>query len=42
MPCILRKQRSGIKPGTVHSLAPIVLCEPGDEVVLETRDAFDG
>jgi formamidase len=35
------------EPGTGHNrwhpdIAPIVRCEPGDEVVLETRDAFDG
>jgi formamidase len=35
------------QPATGHNrwhpgIAPIVRCEPGDEVVLETRDAFDG
>ena len=35
------------EPGTGHNrwhpdIVPIVRCEPGDEVVLETRDAFDG
>jgi formamidase len=35
------------EPETGHNrwhpdIAPIVECEPGDEVVLETRDAFDG
>src|SRR4051794_2921625 len=35
------------EPETGHNrwhpdIAPIVACEPGDEVVLETRDAFDG
>jgi formamidase len=35
------------EPSTGHNrwhpdIAPIVRCEPGDEVVLETRDAFDG
>jgi formamidase len=35
------------EPATGHNrwhpdVAPIVRCEPGDEVVLETRDAFDG
>ena len=35
------------EPTTGHNrwhpdIAPIVRCEPGDEVVLETRDAFDG
>ena len=35
------------EPATGHNrwhpdIAPIVRCEPGDEVVLETRDAFDG
>jgi len=35
------------EPGTGHNrwhpdIAPIVRCEPGDDVVLETRDAFDG
>lgn len=35
------------EPGTGHNrwhpdIPPIVRCEPGDEVILETRDAFDG
>jgi formamidase len=35
------------QPATGHNrwhpdIAPVVRCEPGDEVVLETRDAFDG
>jgi formamidase len=35
------------EPHTGHNrwhpdIAPVVRCEPGDEVVLETRDAFDG
>ena len=35
------------EPSTGHNrwhpdIAPVVRCEPGDEVVLETRDAFDG
>ena len=35
------------EPTTGHNrwhpdIAPVVRCEPGDEVVLETRDAFDG
>src|ERR687891_3028713 len=35
------------EPSTGHNrwhpdIAPIVRCEPGDEVILETRDAFDG
>jgi formamidase len=35
------------EPATGHNrwhpdIAPIVVCEPGDEVVLDTRDAFDG
>jgi formamidase len=34
-------------PGTGHNrwhpdIAPIVWCDPGEEVILETRDAFDG
>ena len=34
-------------PETGHNrwhpdIAPVVTCEPGDEVLLETRDAFDG
>jgi formamidase len=35
------------EPGTGHNrwhpdIPPVVRCEPGDEVVMETRDAFDG
>ncbi|MEU8248317.1 acetamidase/formamidase family protein [Nonomuraea sp. NPDC048916] len=35
------------QPGTGHNrwhpdIPPVVRCEPGDEVVIETRDAFDG
>jgi len=35
------------EPNTGHNrwhpdIPPLVRCEPGDEVVLETRDAFDG
>ena len=35
------------EPDTGHNrwhpdIPPVVRCEPGDEVVLETRDAFDG
>jgi formamidase len=35
------------EPGTGHNrwhpdIPPVVRCEPGDEVVLETRDALDG
>ena len=35
------------EPATGHNrwhpdIPPVVRCEPGDEVVLETRDAFDG
>jgi formamidase len=35
------------QPGTGHNrwhpdITPLVYCEPGDEVVLETRDALDG
>src|SRR4051794_29315131 len=35
------------EPGTGHNrwhpdIPPIVRCEPGDEVVMETRDALDG
>ncbi|MFD0850717.1 acetamidase/formamidase family protein, partial [Actinomadura adrarensis] len=35
------------EPGTGHNrwhpgIAPVVRCAPGDEVVMETRDAFDG
>jgi len=37
----------GEEPGTGHNrwhpgIAPVVHCDPGDEVVLDTRDAFDG
>ena len=35
------------EPGTGHNrwhpdIPPVLRCEPGDEIVLETRDAFDG
>src|SRR4030095_12836038 len=35
------------EPGTGHNrwhpdIPPVVTCDPGDEVVLQTRDAFDG
>ena len=35
------------EPGTGHNrwhpdIPPLVRCDPGDEVILETRDAFDG
>ena len=35
------------EPNTGHNrwhpdIPPVLRCEPGDEVVLETRDAFDG
>src|SRR3954452_11671873 len=35
------------EPGTGHNrwhpdIAPVVWCAPGEEVILETRDAFDG
>lgn len=35
------------EPGTGHNrwhpdIAPVIRCQPGDEVILETRDAFDG
>ncbi len=34
-------------PGTGHNrwhpdIPPVIRCDPGDEVILETRDAFDG
>jgi formamidase len=37
----------GAEPGTGHNrwhpdIKPVVRCKPGDEVVMETRDAFDG
>src|SRR5438034_1514290 len=42
-----RTKTLGEEPHTGHNrwhpgIAPIVRCAPGDEVVLETRDAFDG
>jgi formamidase len=42
-----RSKTLGEEPSTGHNrwhpdIPPIVTCEPGDEVVLETRDAFDG
>jgi formamidase len=35
------------EPGTGHNrwhpdIAPALRCQPGDEVILDTRDAFDG
>ena len=35
------------EPATGHNrwhpdIPPLIRCEPGDEVILETRDAFDG
>jgi len=35
------------EPGTGHNrfhpdIPPVIRCDPGDEVILETRDAFDG
>jgi acetamidase/formamidase len=35
------------EPGTGHNrwhpdIPPVIRCAPGDEVILETRDAFDG
>ena len=35
------------EPGTGHNrwhpdIPPVIRCQPGDEVILETRDAFDG
>jgi acetamidase/formamidase len=34
------------EPGTSHNrwhpdIPPVIRCDPGDEVILETRDAFD-
>jgi formamidase len=42
-----RTKRLAAEPGTGHNrwhpdIAPLIKCEPGEEVVLETRDAFDG
>jgi formamidase len=42
-----RSRTLGEEPGTGHNrwhpdIPPVVRCEPGDEVILETRDAFDG
>ena len=42
-----RGQTLAEEPGTGHNrwhpdIAPVIRCEAGDEVVLETRDAFDG
>src|SRR2546423_7355383 len=42
-----RTKTLGEQPQTGHNrwhpdIAPIVRCEPGDEVVLDTRDAYDG
>ena len=42
-----RTKTLGADPGTGHNrwhpdIPPLIYCDPGDEVVLETRDAFDG
>ena len=42
-----RTKRLVEEPGTGHNrwhrdMAPVIGCDPGDEVFLETRDAFDG
>ncbi len=42
-----RTKRLADDPGTGHNrwhpdIPPVIWCEPGDEVILETRDAFDG
>jgi formamidase len=42
-----RTKTLGEEPGTGHNrwhpdIPPVIRCEPGDEVILETRDAFDG
>ena len=42
-----RAKQLGNDPGTGHNrwhpdIPPIVWCDPGEEVILETRDAFDG
>jgi len=42
-----RTRTLGEDPGTGHNrwhpdIPPVIRCDPGDEVILETRDAFDG
>ena len=42
-----RTKTLGADPGTGHNrwhpdIPPLICCDPGDEVILETRDAFDG
>src|SRR3954451_9602666 len=42
-----RSKTLGEEPGTGHNrwhpdIAPVIRCDPGEDVVLETRDAFDG
>jgi formamidase len=42
-----RTKTLGADPGTGHNrwhpdIPPVIWCDPGDEVILETRDAFDG
>jgi formamidase len=42
-----RTKSLGADPGTGHNrwhpdIPPLIRCDPGDEVILETRDAFDG
>ena len=42
-----RDKRLGDEPGSGHNrwhpdIAPVVKCQPGEVVILETRDAFDG
>jgi formamidase len=42
-----RNKTLGEEPGTGHNrwhpdILPKIWCDPGDEVILETRDAFDG
>lgn len=42
-----RTKRLGDEPGSGHNrwhpdITPVITCQPGEEVVLETRDAFDG
>jgi formamidase len=42
-----RTKKLAEQPGTGHNrwhpdIPPVIHCDPGDEVILETRDAFDG
>src|SRR5579859_1184348 len=42
-----RTKTLGADPGTGHNrwhpdIPPLIRCDPGEEVILETRDAFDG